>query len=73
MTLRERAMRVADDLGFRSLPEKMRIASAIEKELVSVLEAAAVDLEGGGNAPALGRGCADAAAAQVRDFISNPL
>jgi hypothetical protein len=73
MTLRERAVSIADTLGFRSLPEKMRVASAIEKELIDVLEAAAVDLEGGGNSPALGRGCGEAAAAQVRGFIRNPL
>jgi len=56
-----------------TLPEKVRAASAIEKELIDVLEAAAIDLEGGGNAPALGRGCAEAAASQVRGFIRNPL
>ena len=69
MTIRERALNVAEQLGCKTLPEKMRIASEVERELIAVLEAAAVDLEGNGISPSLNRHCAEAAALHVRYFI----
>lgn len=69
MTIRERALKVAEQLGDKTLPEKMRVASEVEKGLIAVLEAAAVDLEGNGISPSLPRHCAEAAALQVRRFI----
>lgn len=51
MTFRERAHAVVARLNIQSLPERMKIASEIEKELRSFFEEVRLDVEGSGNAP----------------------